>query len=128
MRYATAEDDRSEERQQLVPKLDVVRAEAQVVEAESLVKESETAYLNLLANLSYIAGGMEVVPMEETLHVPVFDVAPGLQKAWEARPDVRATSKGEAHHWLRQLPERVPFAVGRCPQKYRYFEIGRAHV
>ena len=77
-------------RQQLVPKLDVVRAEAQVVEAESLVKESETAYLNLLANLSYIAGGMEVVPMEETLHVPVFDVTPGIQKALEARPDVRA--------------------------------------
>ena len=75
-------------RQQLVPKLDVVRAEAQVVEAESLVKESETAYLNLLANLSYIAGGMEVVPMEETLHVPVFDVTPGIQKALEARPDV----------------------------------------
>ena len=72
-------------RQQLVPKLDVVRAEAQVVEAESLVKESETAYLNLLANLSYIAGGMEVVPMEETLHVPVFDVAPDIQKARAAR-------------------------------------------
>ena len=77
-------------RQQLVPKLDVVRAEAQVVEAESLVKEAETTYLNLLANLSYIAGGMEVVPVEEMLHVPVFDVAPGLQKALEARPDVRA--------------------------------------
>ena len=45
---------------------------------------------NALANLSYIAGGMEVVPMEETLHVPVFDVTPGIQKALEARPDVRA--------------------------------------
>ena len=77
-------------RQQLVPKLDVVRAEAQVVEAESLVKEAETLYLNLLANLSYLAGGLEVVPVEEELHVPVFDLSPDVQKALIARPDVRA--------------------------------------
>ena len=77
-------------RQQLVPKLDVVRAEAQVVEAESLVKEAETLYLNLLANLSYLAGGAEVAPVEEALHVPVFDVSPDAEKALEARPDVRA--------------------------------------
>ncbi len=77
-------------RQQLVPKLDVVRAEAQVVEAESLVKEAETLYLNLLANLSYLAGGGDVVPFEEALHVPVFDMAVSLEKALGARPDVRA--------------------------------------
>lgn len=77
-------------RQQLVPKLDVVRSEAQVVEAESLVKESETLYLNLLANLSYLAGGADVVPFEEPLYVPVFDISLSYEKALEARPDVRA--------------------------------------
>ena len=66
-------------RQQLVPKLDVVRAEAQVVEAESLVKEAETLYLNLLANLSYLAGGMEVVPLEEALYIPIFDISPSIK-------------------------------------------------
>ena len=76
-------------RQQLVPKLDVVRAEAQVVEAESLVKEAETLYLNLLANLSYLAGGMEAVPLEEALYVPVFDISPSIEAALASRPDVR---------------------------------------
>ena len=31
-----------------------------------------------VVNFFYIAGGMEVVPMEEMLHVPVFDVTPGI--------------------------------------------------
>lgn len=77
-------------RQQLVPKLDIVRAEAQVVEAESLVKEAETLYLNVLASLSFLAGGRDVVPIEEELCVPVFDVVLDIQKALESRPDVRA--------------------------------------
>ncbi len=76
--------------QELVPKLDIVRSEAQVVEAETLVKNAETTYLNLLAELSYMAGGLDVEPVDEELQVPEFDVAMNFDEALEARPDVRA--------------------------------------
>ena len=76
--------------QELVPRLDVVRSEAQVVEAESLVKTAETLYLNLLAELSYMAGGLDVEPVEEELKVPEFDVILNYDEALEFRPDVKA--------------------------------------
>ncbi len=76
--------------QELVPKLDVVRSEAQVVEAETLAKTAETNYKNLLANLSYLAGGLDVEPLEEELKVPVFDVELDFDEALNYRPDVRA--------------------------------------
>ena len=76
--------------QELVPRLDIVRSEAQVVEAGSLVKNAETTYMNLLAELSYMAGGLDVEPVEEELQVPVFDVALNFDEALIYRPDVRA--------------------------------------
>ena len=76
--------------QELIPRLDIVRSEAQVVEAETLVKSAETVYLNLLAELSYMAGGLDVEPVEEELQVPIFDVALNFEEALEFRPDVRA--------------------------------------
>lgn len=76
--------------QELVPRLDIVRSEAQVVEAETLVKNAETAYLNLLAELSYMAGGLDVEPVDEELRVPGFDITLDYEKALEIRPDVRA--------------------------------------
>ncbi len=77
-------------RQELVPRLDIVRSEAQVVEAESQVKEAETAYQNLLANLSYLAGGLDVEPEEQELKVPKFDVDVDYTDALAFRPDVRS--------------------------------------
>jgi len=76
--------------QELVPRLDIVRSDAQVVEAGSLVKTAETTYLNLLAELSLMAGGLDVEPVEEELKVPVFDVTLNFDEALEYRPDVRA--------------------------------------
>ncbi|MBQ9565084.1 MAG: TolC family protein [Synergistaceae bacterium] len=77
-------------RQELVPRLDIVRSEAQVVQAESLVKQAETNYQNLLANLSYLAGGLDVEPVEEELKVPAFDITPDYEDALTFRPDVRS--------------------------------------
>ncbi|MBR1603292.1 MAG: TolC family protein [Synergistaceae bacterium] len=77
-------------KQELVPRLDIVRSEAQVVQAESLVKEAETSYQNLLANLSYLAGGLDVEPIEQNLQVPEFDVDIDYDTALKVRPDVRA--------------------------------------
>gem|GEM_PF-3334321 len=76
--------------QELVPKLDIVRSEAQVVAAETLEKTAETAYLNLIAELSLMAGGLDVEPVDEELKVPEFDVALNFEDALQFRPDVRA--------------------------------------
>ena len=76
--------------QELVPRLDIVRSEAQVVEAQSLSKNAETAYMNLLAELSLMAGGLDVEPVDEELRVPEFDVTMNYEEALEFRPDVRA--------------------------------------
>jgi outer membrane protein TolC len=77
-------------KQQLVPKLDLIRSEAQVVAAESLVTEAAAQYRNLLAAMANLAGGVEVVPVEEPLSVPRFNVAANPAKALLLRPDVRA--------------------------------------
>ena len=76
--------------QELVPKLDIVRSEAQVVDAEATAKSAETSYLNLLAELSLMAGGLDVEPVDEELKVPEFDVAVNFEEALESRPDMRA--------------------------------------
>ena len=76
--------------QELVPRLDIVRSEAQVVDAETTAKTAETTYLNLLAELSLMAGGLDVEPVDEELKVPAFDVAVNFDEALEYRPDVRA--------------------------------------
>ena len=76
--------------QELVPRLDIVRSEAQVVEAQSLSKNAETSYMNLLAELSLMAGGLDVEPIDEELRVPAFDVGMNYEEALEFRPDVRA--------------------------------------
>ena len=76
--------------QELVPKLDIVRSESQVVAAESLVKNAETTYLNLIAELSFMAGGLDVEPVDEELKVPSFDVSMNYENALEIRPDLRA--------------------------------------
>ncbi|MDR1621157.1 MAG: TolC family protein [Synergistaceae bacterium] len=77
-------------KQQLVPKLDLIRSEAQVVAAESLVTEAEALYRNLLAAMEALTGGLEVVPVEEPLFVPTFNVSVSLEKALLFRPDVRS--------------------------------------
>lgn len=76
--------------QELVPKLDIVRSEAQVVDAETTAKSAETTYLNLLAELSLMAGGLDVEPVDEELKVPEFNVSVNFDEALEARPDMRA--------------------------------------
>ncbi|MDR2137248.1 MAG: TolC family protein [Synergistaceae bacterium] len=78
-------------KQQLVPRLDLIRSEAQVVAAESSVTEAEAQYRNLLAAMTALTGGIAVAPVEEPLSVPTFDVSVSLEKALLLRPDVRAS-------------------------------------
>ena len=76
--------------QELVPRLDVVRSEAQVVAAETTAKNAETTYQNLLANLSFLVGGLDIEPINEDLRVPEFDVEVNYEEALQYRPDVIA--------------------------------------
>lgn len=77
-------------KQQLVPKLDIIRSEAQVVAAESSVTQAESQYRNLLATMTALAGGIAIVPVDEPLVVPTFNVTVSLEKALAFRPDLRA--------------------------------------
>jgi len=77
-------------RQQLIPRLDLVRSEAQVVGAEALVTEAQAQFRNILASMMDLAGGVEVIPIEKPLIVPEFDVLVCLESAFASRPDVRA--------------------------------------
>ena len=76
--------------QELVPRLDIVRSEAQVVDAETTANTAETTYLNLLAELSLMAGGLDVEPIDEELQVPAFNITMNYDEALANRPDVRA--------------------------------------
>jgi outer membrane protein TolC len=75
---------------QLVPKLDIVRAEAQVVAAESLASRAEARYLSILESMSDLAGGVRITPAEEALIVPVLGAVTDLEKKILTRPDIRA--------------------------------------
>lgn len=76
--------------QQLVPKLDTIRADSLVVQAQSLITEAEARYNNILADMSAMAGGKSVVVQEEPLEIPAFDVTATLEKAFLNRPDIKA--------------------------------------
>ncbi|GHS97068.1 hypothetical protein AGMMS50276_16500 [Synergistales bacterium] len=77
-------------KQQLVPKLDLIRSEAQVVAAESLVTEAQAQHKTLLATLASLAGGTEIYPIGEPLIVPKFSLGMELDKAILTRPDTRS--------------------------------------
>jgi outer membrane protein TolC len=94
-------------RQQLVPRLDLIRSEAQVVAAESLVTEAEAQYRNLLSGMAALTGGAEVVPVEEPLAVPAFDFDVSLEDALLSRPDIRAARLAlERSRLLKKLTAR----------------------
>jgi outer membrane protein TolC len=77
-------------RQQLIPKLDVIRAQAKVEEAESLAVEAESSYKNTLAQMATLAGGLDLEPKEESLLVPFLSVKAGVDEAIARRNDVRS--------------------------------------
>jgi len=94
-------------RQQLVPRLDRIRSEAQVVAAEALVTEARAQYRNVLANMMDLAGGIEVTPIIVPLTVPEFDVNVCLERAFESRPDIRAANLAlERSEIIRRLTAR----------------------
>ena len=75
--------------QQLVPKLDVIRATSSVSEAQNRIVDAEAELLNGLAALKNFAGGMEVEPIDINFYVPVLSININESVALENHPSVR---------------------------------------
>lgn len=73
-----------------VQKLDVIRADAQVTEAESYIVQAEAEYNNLLALMADLAGGQEVTIGPDPLVVPSLAYNADYDTAIARRPDIRA--------------------------------------
>jgi outer membrane protein TolC len=77
-------------RQDLIPMLDVIRAEARVEESRSLLTQARSGYNDLLAQIRTITGGMEVIPMRTSLTLPEIPTVKDLEKTCSHRPDIRS--------------------------------------
>lgn len=76
--------------QQLIPRLDVIRAQAKVEDAVSLVVDAESVYRNSLAQLATLAGGEPVSPRTGNLLVPSLKIQPETAAALLRRNDVQS--------------------------------------
>ncbi|MDR3331324.1 MAG: TolC family protein [Synergistaceae bacterium] len=74
----------------LVPKLDVIRADSLVAAAETLVSEAETERQNILASMALLVGDKDVAPEETSMAPPQFEPGSDLEEDAERRPDVRS--------------------------------------
>jgi multidrug efflux system outer membrane protein len=77
-------------RMKYVPKLDVIRAEALVSAAESLVAQAEAERLDILALMASLAGGREVEPAGISAAAQSLELRPADCTSIDNRPDVRA--------------------------------------
>lgn len=77
--------------QQLVPKLDVIRATTQVSDAENKIVDAQGKLSNTLASLRNFAGGRDVEPESTIFYVPVLSLEsdPTQVVALEKHPSVR---------------------------------------
>ncbi len=73
-----------------VQKLDVIRAEAQVTEAESYIAQAQADYDNLLASMTEMAGGVPVSIGDAHLTLPLPAYVSSYDIAVARRPDVRS--------------------------------------
>lgn len=74
----------------IVQKLDVIRADAQVTEAESFIVQAQAEYDNLLASMTEMAGGREIEIASVPIEPPQVDYVADYETAVNRRPDIRA--------------------------------------
>lgn len=77
-------------RQDLIPMLDVIRAEAKVEESTSLLTQARSEYEDLLAQIRTIAGGLEIIPSRTSLVPPDMPELEDPEETCLHRPDVRS--------------------------------------
>jgi outer membrane protein TolC len=76
-------------RQKLAPKLDVLRADSLVADAEAMVAEAEAERLNILAMMTLMTGGASVEPVILSLSPPKLETEMIEMATFERRPDVK---------------------------------------
>lgn len=81
---------REQYRQDLIPMLDVIRAEARVEESRSLLTRAESGYSDLLAQLATITGGLEITPLRTSLIPPEMPDVMDMEETCANRPDIRS--------------------------------------
>ena len=75
--------------QQLVPKLDVIRATSAVSDAQNSIVNAETTLLNRLATLKNYAGGADVEPSDVNFYIPTLSISVNESIALTNHPNVR---------------------------------------
>ncbi|MCL1875202.1 MAG: TolC family protein [Synergistaceae bacterium] len=75
--------------QQLVPKLDVIRATSSVSDAQNSIVNAEGTLLNRLATLRNFVGGMDIEPSDTNFYVPELSISVNESIALENHPSVR---------------------------------------
>jgi outer membrane protein TolC len=75
--------------QQLVPKLDVIRATSSVSDAQNAIVNAEGTLLNRLAVLRNFAGGVFIEPSDTNFYVPELSISINDAIALENHPSVR---------------------------------------
>ena len=77
-------------RQDLIPMLDVIRAETKVEESISLLTQAESDYRDILAKLSTLIAGLEVTPLRTSLIPPDMPRVRDVEETCSGRPDIRS--------------------------------------
>ncbi len=77
-------------RQDLIPMLDVIRAETKMEEGISLLTQAESDYRDILAQLSTLVAGLEVSPLKTSLIPPDMPRVRDVEETCSDRPDIRS--------------------------------------
>lgn len=77
-------------RQDLIPMLDVIRAETKMEESISLLTQAESDYRDILAQLSTLVAGLEVSPLKTSLIPPDMPRVRDVEETCSDRPDIRS--------------------------------------
>ena len=77
-------------RQDLIPMLDVIRAETKVEESISLLTQAESDYRDILAQISTLIAGLEVTPLRTSLIPPDMPRVRDVEETCSGRPDIRS--------------------------------------
>ncbi|MBN1332762.1 MAG: TolC family protein [Synergistales bacterium] len=81
---------REKYKQDLIPRLDVIRAEARVEESRSLLTQARADYKDLLARMVSLSGGSDMEPLYTSLEVGEYPTRIDFEETCQMRPDIQA--------------------------------------
>ena len=89
-RQETLRVTREKFKQDLIPRLDLIRAEARVEESRSFLTQARANYKDLVAQMMNLTGGKEVEPLYVSLEVKALPSPEDFEVICEKRPDIQA--------------------------------------